>query len=96
MTAGCTASISAAPAAPTLVLSAGHDARIIADVVADWARRHREAFTLNLTGPAGDTYTSGGATSQAHTLDAVQFCRILSQRDDPSARQGLLAQRVPF
>jgi len=80
-----------------LVLSAGHDGRIIADVVADWARRHRKAFTLNLTGPAGGAYTSGGTTTpQAHTLDAVQFCRILSGRDDPSARQGLLAHWVPF
>src|SRR5260370_19795009 len=68
-------------------LSADHDGRIIADVVADLARRHSQAFTLNLTGPAGGTYTCGGATPpQGHTLDTVQFCRILSARHDPSTR----------
>src|SRR5262249_29727160 len=35
------------------VLSVGHDGRILADVVADWASRHGRPFTLTLTGPAG-------------------------------------------
>src|SRR5260221_14761809 len=34
-------------------LTAGHDGRLVADVVGDWARRHAQPFTLTLTGPAG-------------------------------------------
>jgi len=81
-----------------MVLSADHDGRIVADVVADWARRHGEAFALTLTGPAGGSYRSRDATTATPTLslDAVQFCRILSGRDEASTRQGLLATRVPF
>ena len=40
-------------------LIADHDGRIVADVVADWARRHGQPFTLTLTGPAGGTYIAG-------------------------------------
>src|SRR5665213_3192769 len=39
-----------------LELSTAHDGRIIADVVAEWARRHGKCFELELYGPAGDTY----------------------------------------
>jgi uncharacterized protein (TIGR03083 family) len=75
-----------------LVLTAEHDGRIVADVVAEWARRHGQPFTLVLEGPAGGSYTSG--TGGPHLqLDAVQFCRILSGR---GAADGLLAQQVPF
>ena len=38
------------------VATAEHDGRIVADVVAEWARRHGEPFVLELTGPAGSTY----------------------------------------
>ena len=41
----------------TLDLTPAHDGRIVADVVAEWARRHGRPFTLELTGPAGGTYT---------------------------------------
>jgi len=74
------------------VLSADHDGRLIADVVADWSRRHGQPFTLELTGPAGGTYMSGDA-GETITLDAVEFCRILSGRA-PGA--GLLSTEVPF
>jgi uncharacterized protein (TIGR03083 family) len=75
-----------------LELSTDHDGRIVADVVAEWARRHGQPFTLTLTGPAGGSFTadSGGAELE---LDAVEFCRILSGRA-PGA--DLLATRVPF
>lgn len=33
-----------------LVLSAGHDGRIVADAVEEWAAVHRRPFTLVLTG----------------------------------------------
>ena len=73
-------------------LTADHDGRIVADVVGEWARRHGRPFALELTGPAGGTFlrASGGPEL---TLDAVEFCRILSGR---AAGEGLLARRVPF
>lgn len=75
-----------------LVLTAGHDGRIVADVVAEWARRHGSTFQLILTGPAGGTATRG-AGGEEIILDAVDFCRILSGRGSGT---GLLTQRVPF
>jgi uncharacterized protein (TIGR03083 family) len=73
-------------------LTAAHDGRIVADVVAEWARRHRQPFTLHLTGPAGGTFGRGTGGDEL-TVDAVEFCRMLSGR---SAGDGLLAQQVPF
>lgn len=69
-----------------------HDGRIVGDVVADWARRHAQPFTLNLTGPAGGTYVAG-RDGEHLNLDAVEFCRILSGREPAS---GLLTTRVVF
>jgi uncharacterized protein (TIGR03083 family) len=69
-----------------------HDARIIADVVADWAARHGQPYRLVLTGPAGATFESGTGGEQ-HELDAVEFCRILSGR---AAGHGLLTTPVLF
>ena len=73
-------------------LTPAHDGRIIADVVAEWARRHGTPFTLTLTGPAGGEYVSGDNGSQI-TIDAVEFCRTLSGR---APGTGLLTQEVPF
>jgi uncharacterized protein (TIGR03083 family) len=75
-----------------MVLSADHDGRLVADVVVDWARRHRQPCTLTLGGPAGDRFTAGDGGS-AIDLDAVEFCRIVSGR---AAGAGLLATSVPF
>jgi hypothetical protein len=75
-----------------LVLTAQHDGRIVADVVAEWARRHRQPFVLTLTGPAGGSYVAGDGGERLE-LDAVQFCRILSGRADGA---GLLSTEVPF
>jgi len=75
-----------------LTLTPDHDGRIVADVVAEWARRHGQSFALFLDGTAGGNYTHG--TGGAHLeLDAVQFCRLLSGR---GAGDGLLSQLVPF
>jgi hypothetical protein len=74
------------------VLTADHDGRIVADVVADWARRHGKPFMLTLSGPAGGTYVAGNDGDDIH-LDAVEFCRMLSGREQAS---GLLATRVIF
>jgi hypothetical protein len=82
-----------------LELSSDHDGRIVADVVAEWARRHGEPFTLTLTGPAGGTYSSAGTGTGSTTtppeveLDAVELCRILAGRADGT---GLLTTIVPF
>lgn len=73
-------------------LSPEHDGRIIADVVAEWARRHGAPFVLTLTGPAGGTYVLGDDGEQI-TIDAVEFCRTLSGR---ATGTGLLTQEVPF
>jgi uncharacterized protein (TIGR03083 family) len=75
-----------------MVVTADHDARIVADVVADWAAGHRKPFTLVLDGAAGGTFADG-AGGQEHRLDAVEFCRIVSGRA-PGA--GLLATPVLF
>jgi uncharacterized protein (TIGR03083 family) len=75
-----------------IVLTAGHDARFVADVVAEWARRHGQPFTITLTGPAGGRY-SAGVGGETIELDAVEFCRILSGR---STGTGLLSTEVPF
>ena len=75
-----------------MVLSADHDGRLVADVVADWARRHRQPFTLTLGGPAGDRFSAGDGGPDLD-LDAIEFCRIVSGR---AAGAGLLAISVPF
>jgi hypothetical protein len=78
-----------------LVLSADHDGRIVADVVAEWARAHGEPFELVLDGPAGGRFVhvpGGQGVPELH-LDAVDFCRILAGR---ASGTGLLAQEVPF
>ena len=76
-------------------LSADHDGRIIADVVAEWARRHGKPFVLDLTGAAGGSYTHQPDLPDAEhlVLDAVEFCRTLAGR---ALRSGLLATVVPF
>ena len=73
-------------------LTPEHDGRIIADVVAEWARRHAKPFTLTLTGPVGGVYVSG-ENGEHITTDAVEFCRILSGRATGAV---LLNQEVPF
>jgi hypothetical protein len=75
-----------------LELTAAHDGRIVADVVAEWARRHGEPFALHLTGPAGGRFVHGGGGPEL-SLDAVEFCRILSGR---APGEGLLTRQVPF
>lgn len=76
-----------------LVLTPDHDGRIVADVVAEWARRHGRPFTLELTGVAGGSFTAGENGGEAMVIDAVDFCSLLSGRGEAS---GLLATVVPF
>lgn len=81
-----------------LRLTAEHDGRIVADVVAEWARRHGRPFSLVLDGPAGGSFAAnddqrGAGGGAALELDAVEFCRTLAGRCPGS---GLLTQVVPF
>ena len=77
----------------TPVLDGAHDGRIVADVVAEWARRHEQPFELTLTGAAGGRFRheSGGPTIE---VDALEFCRMLSGRAEPS--HPLISTQVPF
>lgn len=75
-----------------LVLTPEHDGRIVAHIVAEWARRHGKPFTIELTGAAGGTFTSG-AGGEPMVLDAVEFCCLLAGRGEAA---GLLTTIVPF
>lgn len=78
-----------------LELSADHDGRIVADIVAEWARRHGTPFVLELTGPAGGTYAHhlGQREIEHLSLDAIEFARMLAGR---ASATGLLTTIVPF
>ena len=73
-------------------LTPEHDGVLVADIVAEWATRHAQPYTLHLTGPAGGTFSSlsGGPELE---LDALDFCRTLSGREQG---EGLLAVQTPF
>lgn len=73
-------------------LTAGHDAVLIADAVADWAGRHHQPCTLTLAGPAGGTWQFGAGGPEL-TCDAVEFARSITWRE---RRDGLLGEFVPF
>ena len=80
-----------------LVLTANHDGVIVADVVAEWARRHGQSYRLELIGPAGGSWSSGTGGEEI-VMDAADFCRIISGRPGPNGGQpwGLLTTQVPF
>ncbi|MCX5043195.1 maleylpyruvate isomerase family mycothiol-dependent enzyme [Aldersonia sp. NBC_00410] len=74
------------------VLTAEHDGVLVADVVAEWADRHGEPYTLHLAGPAGGHWSQGRGGPEIE-LDAIEFTRILSGR---ASGTGLLSTPVPF
>jgi len=80
-----------------MVLTSDHDGVIVADVVAEWALRHGQPYRLELTGPAGGSWSSGTGGAEI-VMDAADFCRILSGRPGSDGRQpwGLLTTQVPF
>jgi uncharacterized protein (TIGR03083 family) len=75
-----------------MTATAEHEGAIVDDVVREWAGRHGSAFDLTLTGPAGGHWQEGEA-GQPITMDALEFCRVLSGRAPAS---GLLTTPVPF
>jgi uncharacterized protein (TIGR03083 family) len=60
-------------------LTADHDGRLVADIVAEWASIHGEPFELVLDGPAGGKY-SQGVGGERVDIDAIELIRVLSGR----------------
>jgi hypothetical protein len=79
-------------AAKPLDIDPGHDGRIVADIVAEWAGTHGEPFILELDGPAGGHYTSGDDGEHVY-LDAIEYCRILAGR---AQGEGILRHPLPL
>jgi uncharacterized protein (TIGR03083 family) len=78
------------------VLTPDHDGLLVADVVQEWADRHGRPYQLKLTGPAGGRFSQGSDGLEL-TLDAVDFCRVLSGRTAGHAiTSDLLEVAVPF
>jgi uncharacterized protein (TIGR03083 family) len=81
-----------------LQLTAEHDGRILADIVAEWSRRHGEQYTLTLTGPAGGQFAAGDRPSdvgdEPQMIDAAEFARVLSGRVEGSG--GILRHKLPL
>jgi uncharacterized protein (TIGR03083 family) len=73
-------------------LTHAHDGALVADVVSEWAGRHRKSCQLNLTGVAGGSWAFG-AGGPTLDLDAIEFVRTLSGREPGTE---LLAVPVPF
>ena len=78
--------------AADMTVTPEHDGRIVANVVAEWARRHGQRFRLTLTGPVGGRWQSGDGGEDIE-LDALDFCWTVSGR---APGKGLLATPVPF
>ena len=74
------------------VLTAGHDGRLIADMVADWASTHHDPFSLRLTGPAAAP--TPAAPTAPHSISTPPTGPGLSPGRAPGA--GLLANPLPL
>jgi uncharacterized protein (TIGR03083 family) len=73
-------------------LDAGHDGRLLGDIVTEWAGTHDEPFELTVTGPAGGTFTRGSGGEHVE-IDGVELLRVLSGRR-PGA--GVLTHPLPL
>ena len=73
-------------------LTAGHDGRLVADVVAEWADLHGQPFDLVLEGPAGGKF-SQGIDGERVEIDALDFIRTLSGRLPGT---GVLSHPLPL
>jgi uncharacterized protein (TIGR03083 family) len=71
---------------------AGHDGRILADIIAEWATSHGEPFTLVLDGPAGGSYAQGAGDDEIR-LGVVDFVRTLAER---TTAPGVLRHTLPL
>jgi uncharacterized protein (TIGR03083 family) len=75
-----------------MTVTADHEGAIVDDVVREWAGRHGSEYDLTLTGSAGGRWQHGDG-GEPITMDALEFCRVLSGRGPAS---GLLTTPVPF
>ncbi len=73
-------------------LTADHDGRLVADIVAEWAGIHGEAFELVLEGPSGGKYNHG-VDGERVEIDALAFIRTLSGRLPGT---GVLSNALPL
>ena len=73
-------------------LTAEHDGRLVADIVAEWSGIHGQPFELVLEGPAGGKFRQGAGGERVE-LDALDFIRTLSGRL-PGA--GVLSNQLPL
>jgi uncharacterized protein (TIGR03083 family) len=73
-------------------LSADHDGRLVADIVAEWAGIHGQPFELVLDGPAGGKF-SQGMSGERIEIDALEFIRTLSGR---LPGVGVLSNQLPL
>ena len=73
-------------------LTADHDGRLVADIVAEWAGIHGEPFELVLEGPSGGKY-SHGVDGERVEIDALAFIRTLSGRLPGT---GVLSNALPL
>ncbi len=71
---------------------AGHDGRILADIIAEWAVTHGQPFTLVLDGPAGGTYVQGVGGDPIH-IGVADFVRTLAER---TTGGGVLQHTLPL
>ncbi|MGN7202235.1 maleylpyruvate isomerase family mycothiol-dependent enzyme [Arthrobacter sp. SAFR-044] len=70
-----------------------HDGRIVEDLIAEWATRHQDPFCLILTGPAGGRFSRPAGFDDSLQIDAIECCRILSGRGQPT---GVLQHLLPL
>ena len=78
------------------VLTPDHDGLLVADVVEEWTERHGRPYRLHLAGAAGGSFSRGDG-GPGLTLDAIDFCRLLSGRGATlPVAHDLLDVAVPF
>jgi len=73
-------------------LTAEHDGRLVADIVAEWASIHGESFELVLDGPAGGKFING-VDGERVEMDAIEFIRVLAGRRPGT---GVLRHPLPL
>jgi uncharacterized protein (TIGR03083 family) len=73
-------------------LTADHDGRLVADIVAEWGALHSQPFELVLNGPAGGNFAQG-VDGERVEMDALDFIRTLSGRLPGT---GVLSHSLPL
>ena len=73
-------------------LTADHDGRLVADIVAEWAALHGQPFELVLDGPAGGKFSQGTGGERVE-IDAIEFIRVLAGRRPGT---GVLSHPLPL